>query len=144
MTQLNDGHSTRISFLASSSGVSVFFEKEVQPPGLEGGGAIDVTLMSNTTYRTRMPKQLLTTTDNTLEVAYDPATYDEMIAMINVNQLITITFPDASTLAFWGEIDSFVPNNHVEGEQPTAAITIVPSNVNDSDEETAPDYTAAP
>ena len=60
------------------------------------------------------------------------------MAMVNSNQLITITFPGAETLAFWGWIDEFTPNAHVEGEQPTAELTIQPSNQNSSGVETAP------
>jgi len=63
--------------------------------------------------------------------------------MLSENQLITITWPDTSTLAFWGWLDKFVPANVVEGEQPTATVTIEPSNQNDSQVETAPVYTEA-
>jgi len=58
--------------------------------------------------------------------------------LVNVNTLITLTFPDAVTWAFWGYLDKFIPNANEEGEQPTAEVTIVPTNQNDSAVETAP------
>ena len=142
MSRLDDGFKTVIAF--GTSTVSKLYEKEVQPPGVDGGGAIDTTTMRNTLYRTMAAKSLLTLTEHTFEAAYDPAAYTEMIASINVNQLITITFPDNATLAFYGYLDKFVPNAHVEGEQPTATCTIVSTNVDGAGAETAPVYGAAP
>lgn len=139
MTIMNDGHSTLVTFSADSS--VALKEKEVTPPGVSGGGENDTTTMHNTTWRTRQPKQLVTLSECSFVAAYDPAVYDEIIAMINVNQQITVEFPDGSTLVFWGWIDEFTPNRHVEGEQPTAEVTIIPSNQNNSGAETAPNYT---
>lgn len=133
---LNDGHSTIISFSADSS-VSMK-EKEVTPPGIDGGGANDTTTMRNTTYRTRQPKELVTLDEMSAMVAYDPDVYTEILAMINVNQQITVTFPDASTLRFWGWINTFKPGRLVEGEQPTAELGIIPSNQDNSGVEQAP------
>lgn len=140
MSRLDDGFATLISFDEDSS-VSMY-EKEVTPPGVSGGGENDTTTMRNTTWRTKKPKELITLVESSLTVSYDPAVYDEIIAMVNVNQEITITFPDSSTLVFWGWIDEFTPNSIVEGEQPTAELTIIPSNQNGSNVETAPVYSA--
>ena len=98
---------------------------------MDAGGANDTTTMRNTLYRTKAAKKLITMTPMTLVVSYDAIFYDDIIAMIATNQLITITFPDTSTLAFYGWLDKFVPGNIVEGEQPTATITIEPSNQTD-------------
>lgn len=140
MARIDDGFSTTIGF-ANYPSVS-FYEKEVTPPGLDAGGANDTTTMLNTTYRTRSPKQLVTMAACNFVAAYDPEVYDSVVAMLGENQLITITFPDTSTLAFWGWLDKFTPNALVEGEQPTAQCTIEPSNQNGSGTETAPVYTA--
>jgi len=142
-TMLKDGHSTVITFASASSGVSVIFEKEVTPPGVSGGGGIDVTTMLNVDYRTMEPKSLKTLTPGSFIAGYDPAILDEMIAMVNVNQLITITYPDGSSWAFFAFIDEFTPNNLVEGDFPTANITIIPTNVNGAGVETDPVYAAA-
>jgi len=87
-------------------------------------------------------KGLITLTEASLSAAYDPEVYDDILSMLNVNQLITITFADSATLAFWGWINEFTPGASVEGEQPTADVTIIPSNQNDSGVETAPVYSA--
>lgn len=132
----NDGFKTLISFSADTD--VQFEEKEVTPPGVTAGGPIDTTTMRNTAWRTMFPKSLRSLTEASLTVAYDPALYDEIVAMVNDNQLITITFPAGETLSFWGWLDEFTPNASVEGEQPTAEITIQPSNQNDSGVEVAP------
>ena len=138
MARINDGFSTTIEFTGGTSGLTVFWEKEVAPPGISAGGPNDTTTMRNTTYRTMAPKNLKTLTDSTITVAYDPDIYTEMVSLVGVNQLIVVTFPGAETLSFWGFIDSFTPGNIVEGEQPTADILIVPTNQNNSDVEVAP------
>ena len=98
--------------------------------------------MSNSTWRTAYPKSLKTLLPLSMVIAYDTELYDGMIAMCNDNQLIQITFPDESELEFWGYVDEFVPNAQVEGEQPTASVTIQPTCFSeDTAAEIDPDYT---
>ena len=140
MARMEDGFSTKITFADDT--LVQFWEKEVTPPGVVGGGTIETSSMLNTTWRTMHPKALKSLSEVSLVVAYDSAVYTEIITMINSIQLITITFPDGSTLAFYGWIDEFTPNASVEGEQPTASVTIQPSNQTAALVETAPVYTA--
>lgn len=139
---IDDGHPTRVTFSASSSAALLFYEREVTPPGVSAGGENDTTTMRNTQWRTKAPKQLFSLTPMTEVAKYDPAIYDEMVSMIGVNQQVTITFPDESTLVFWGWVDEFTPNALTEGTMGTANVTIIPSNQNASQVETAPVYTA--
>lgn len=139
--RLDDGHSTRVSF--ASDPTVLFYEKTVTPPGIDGGGAIDTTTMLNTTYRTKSPKALIDVSDSSMTVAYDPECYPEILALVNVNNLITVTFPDGDTVAFYGWLDKFTPGENTEGEQPTADIEIVASNVNASGVETGPAWAPA-
>ena len=141
MARIDDGYQTLISFSEAPS--VKFYEKGVQPPGIDGGGPVDTTTMRNSVWRTMNPKHLKSLTEGKITVAYDPAVYDDIVAMCNVNQLITIAFPDGSTLAFWGYLNSFAPGELQEGEQPTADVSIQPTNQDDSGVETAPVYTAA-
>lgn len=141
MPRMDDGFSTLISF-SDDSDVQLWM-KEVTPPGIEAGGENDTTTMHNTTWRTKSPKALKSLTEASFTAAYDPAVYDEMTAMVGSNQEVTVTFPDGDTVVFWGWIDSFTPNASVEGEQPTAEVSIIPSNQNDSGVETAPVYAGA-
>ncbi len=150
MSVLTEGFPTKVTFTSDelTSGVvtmGVMEEKEVTPPGIAGGGPNDTTTMRNTRFRTRHPKKLITLTPMTLVVAYEPAVYDEIMAMVNDNQAITVTFSNDSTLVFWGWVDSFTPDAAVEGSQPLATIVIEPSNMDaDNDNaEIAPVYAAA-
>jgi len=139
--RIDDGHQTLIGFAVNPS--VKFYEKTVTPPGVDGGGENDTTTMLNTAWRTRAPKKLKTLSNASITVAYDPAVYPQIVAMVNVNTLITVTFADGDTLAFWGWLNSFTPGEAQEGEQPTAQIEIIPSNQNDSGVETAPIHTLA-
>jgi len=146
MSRIDDGFSTKITFGSQPSGTGpgiTFWEKTVTPPGMDAGGENDTTTMRNTLYRTKSPKKLITMTEMSATVSYDPIFYDDIVDMIKDNQLITITFPDSSTVAFYGWLDKFIPGEIVEGEQPTADITIIPSNQTDAGVETAPVHTPA-
>lgn len=131
----NDGFSTQIAF-AQDANISLW-EKTITPPGVDGGGEIDITTMINTAYRTKAPKSLITLTEVSFTAGYDAAVYDEVIAITNVNGLITLTFPVGDTLAFYGWLNLFQPGDHVEGEFPEAECTIIVSNQN-AGVETAP------
>ena len=147
MSLQTDGYQTLITFTSSlltSAGeiTLLMHEEEVTPPGVEGGDAIKVTSMRNSAWHTFVPQSLKTLTDGGALVSYDPELYEEMIAMINDNQAITITFPGTETLVFWGFVKSFIPGSQVIGSKPTANIVIVPTNRNggNSDVEIAPVY----
>ncbi len=143
MSRIDDGHPTTITIGGAGSTLSAYlWEKSVTPPGISGGGEIDTTTMHNSIWRTRAPKSLKTLTNSTLTIAYDPALYDALVSLINVNVEMVITFPDSSTLTFWGWIDEWSPGECVEGAQATADITIICSNENDANVETAPVYSA--
>jgi hypothetical protein len=125
--RLEDGHSTKIAF-ARDPDVS-FWEVEVQPPGLDGGDAINITTMHNTTWRTMAARQLKTLTECSINVAYDPNVYNNILDhLINQEGAITVHFPDGSKLSFFGYLKSFTPQGNQEGNMPTAAISIVPTN----------------
>ncbi len=143
MARLDDGFSTTIYFSAATSGITVFWEKEITPPGISGGGENDTTTMRNTTWRTKAPKNLKSLTPGSFVVSYDSSILDEMNAMINVNQLIVITYPDGSDIRFWGYIDEYTPNALVEGEQPTANITVIPTNQDSNGNEASPVHNVA-
>ncbi len=139
--RIDDGFSTTITLTTPAT--VKFWEKTVTPPAIDGGGANDTTTMRNTAWRTKAPKKLKTLTQSQTTVAYDPEVYDNILAALNLNQLITIDFPDGSQLAFWGWIDKFTPGEIVEGEQPTATVVVEISNQDDTLTEIAPVYTTA-
>ncbi len=137
---LSDGHSTKITFATAPT--IEFWEKAVTPPGLDGGDPVDQTTMHNTVYRTMAPRHLKTMTPFTTTAAWNPLLYTSILALINVKTTVTVTFPDGSTLAFYGFLQKFDPGELVEGTQPTATITVCPTNADPtSGAETAATYT---
>jgi len=140
--RIDDGFATLVAF--SDYPNIKFWEKEVTPPSISGGGANDVTTMRNTALRTKSPKKLKSMGDMTLTASYDPAVYVDLFDMVNHNQEITITWPDDDTYTFWGWVDEFKPNPVKEGEQPTASVTIICSNHDDDLNEVEPVFVAAP
>lgn len=139
--RLDDGFSTIIT-LENLPTVKLY-EKEVTPPGFTAGGAIETTTMRNTAYRTSAPRKLKSLSPVSATVAYATEALEQIWAQIGVNQLVTVTFPDTSTIAFYGWIEEFTPSTHTEGEQPTANLVIQPGMRNPAGEEVAPVYTAA-
>lgn len=123
---LDDGHSTKIT-IAADTDIS-FWERTVQPPGIDGGDAIDQTTMHSVTWRIMRARALKTLTECQATVGYDPNVYNNLLPIINLETTITITFPDLSTLAFYGFLKSFEPTDNTEGEVPEATITITPTN----------------
>lgn len=137
--RLDDGFSTIIT-LANIPTVKLY-EKEVTPPGITAGGPIDTTTMRNITWRTMAPRALKSLTPVSATVAFATIAIPQVQAQIGINQLITVTFPDLSTLVFWGWLEEFTIGALVEGEQPTATITINPGNIDGDGVEVAPVYT---
>lgn len=138
--RLDDGFSTIIT-LANLPSVKLF-EKEITPPGITAGGAIDTTTMRNITWRTMSPRALKSLTPMSATVAFATEAIPQVQSQIGVNQLVTVTFPDQSTLVFYGWLEEFTIGAMTEGEQPTATLTIQPGNVDNSGAEVAPVYTA--
>ena len=136
--RLDDGYSTIITF--ANVPTIKLFEKDVTPPGIQGGGPIATTTMRNTAWRTNAPKQLKAVSTITATVAYATEVYPILMAQIGVNQLVTVTYPDGSSIDMWGWLDDFQPGTNVEGEQPTATLTVQPSLRNADGDEVAPAY----
>lgn len=140
--KLGDGYSSLIAFAADPD-VS-FWEKTVQPIGLEGGEEVDTTTMHNVTVRTSAARGLQTTTPANIVAAYDPQVYDQILALVNVEGSITVHFPNGDTLDFFGFLRSFIPTVMEEGTQPEANIVIVSTNTDPSDgSEASPNYITA-
>ena len=124
--KLDDGYRTLVTFATDPD--ICFWEKEVTPPGLDGGDAVETFTMHNDRWRTMAPRALITMTEFELTCAYDPAIYTAALALVNVKTTVTVQFPDGSTLAFYGYLRTFEPDALSEGEQPEATITVQPTN----------------
>lgn len=133
---MEDGFPTKYTFERFPA-VS-FAEKSCQPPGIDGGDAIETKTMHNVTWETMAPRQLMKLTEGKITAAYDPAVLSTIVQMINVNDVISVTFPDGTTWAFWGFLQKFEPSDMSEGEHPEADITIVPTNRDNDGAEQGP------
>jgi hypothetical protein len=112
--------------------------KNLKPYGIDAGGGVNTTTASNTRWHTQYPKTLIKGTNITFESAFDPAVIDDVLDIIGVNQLWTITYSDGSEDDVWGWLDKFDRTNMTEGNQPTANCTVELSNQDNSDNEVAP------
>lgn len=123
---MKDGYRTVVT-IAFDTDISLW-EVGVTAPGVDGGDGIDQTTMHNQRFRVMLNRALLTLTDMSFTCAWDPAVYDQIVSACNVNTTITVTFHDLSTIAFYGWLRVFQPDQNVEGTQPRATVTIQPSN----------------
>ena len=123
--RMDDGFSTIIT-LENVPTVKIY-EKDVTPPGISAGGGIETTTMRSNVWRMMAPKQLKSLTPVSVTVAFATEGMDDIMAQIGINQLVTVSFPDGSSLAFYGWVDEFTPGKFAEGEQPTATMSIIPS-----------------
>lgn len=140
---LRNGHGTKITFAADPD-IS-FWEKQVTPPALEGGDAIDVTTMFNVAVKSKAAPELVDVGDTTATVAYTPEVLAQIIALINVETTITLTHPNGDTWAFYGYLKSFTPQTNTTNGQPEAQIVVVATNTDSANDyvEAVPVYAAA-
>jgi hypothetical protein len=105
-----------------------FWETSSTPPGYDGGDPVDTTTQHNNTVRTKAPRDLIDMTDMTTSGLFNPAIYTSIRAVINKPTTITITWPDTSTLAFYGFVRIFAPGDLTEGGRMEGTITITVTN----------------
>src|SRR3990167_6685658 len=137
---LTDGYSTTYSFAADTT--IELEEIEVTPPSIKGGGPISLSTMLNSAVRTQGPKSLYSVGQIAVTVAYDESKLADIIALVQVNNLLTITFPSGNKWNLWAWLEEFNPTGNKEGERPTANLVIEVSNRNASNVETPPAYLA--
>lgn len=123
---LDDGYQTTIAFAADPD-VNLW-EMTVKPPGIDGGDPIEQTTMHNVTWRTKRARALKTLTESTFKAGYDPNCFAQVLALVNVENAITLHWPDGGTYAFFGFMQKFEPDEVEEGKVPTAQVTICPTN----------------
>lgn len=145
---LESGYPTILTFTTVPS--IPLYEKSIKPFGLDAGGSTDVTTMRtpvNPGLREMAAKKLATLTNATVTWAYKESVWApaNLIAMLRINQLVTMTFPNGMQYAVWAFLDKAEPGElSVEEAQPTIEGTLAPTNRNSSGVSTAPAYTAPP
>lgn len=98
------------------------WEKSLVPPGIDGGPLVPLGDMWNKKFRSFAPGDLATVTEARAVVAYDPAVVDEIQAVVNVESVVTIQFPNGKYWAAEGVLQKFTPGDMVDGIQPTALV----------------------
>ena len=137
-----DGFSATVAFSLLAFPAIFIREREVTPFEIDQGGPIDTVTMRNILLRTTAAKSL--TGVNALKVTanYDPFFYSQLLIgpprLIGATQLVTVTFPDAATVAVWCFIDKYTPNGLKEGDFPLADLVVVPTLRNTAGTETLP------
>ena len=123
---LKDGYQTLVTLAVDPD--ASFWEIGVTPPGYDGGDPIDTTTMHNVRWRTMAARALISMTPISVRGAYDPFVYDLFLSIVNIETTVTVTFPDGTTLAFYGFLQNFEPDELAEGELPEATFTVQPTN----------------
>jgi hypothetical protein len=123
---LDEGFSTTIVFAANPT--IAFKERDVKPGGYDGGEPIDNTTMRNTKWHTMAPRTLIKSDPFSANVTYDTLLHKHAQALVNVRTSVTCWFPDGSNVSFYGYLQKIEFSDLKEGELPTAAITVIPTN----------------
>ena len=125
MADPNTGFGNRIEVAVTSPAVTLtFLEKSVTPGGFEGDDEIDTATNASTRFNSREPGDLVTKTDMTASVVYKLSDISDIKSIINIAGTVTRTDKLGNTDVDNGWIKSFVPDELVKGEQPTATLTI--------------------
>lgn len=77
-----------------------------------GNEKLDISCLSNVTWKSGQNQTLKDCPDIPFTVNFSPATWSNIVAQINVNQQITINFPDSlglGSIKFYGFLQSFLP-----------------------------------
>lgn len=126
--KLSNGYQALFT-LASKPDLELW-EIDVGAPGLDGGEPVDTTTQHNITLVTREPASLIDLTPFDIVCAFDPVMYTRALTYLNKKDTITIRFPDATTLAFYGWLQALSPPTMSRGTMPTMTLTICPANQN--------------
>lgn len=127
---------------------AALYEQTIMPPGIDGGDMIPQTTMRNNVWRTFAPRGLKTVMPITIKAAYDPGILENLGGtaaiqqLININQAMTIHWPDGSAVSFYAALHKGEFEALEEGKQPLVTLTITPTNMDASGNEAGPVITA--
>ncbi len=126
--KMPEGFKSLITF-SGKPGINIW-EMEVKPPGVESGDPINTTTQHNIRWRTFALPYLLTLMPLTIKFAYDPDVLltDILTLCGDDGQVITVLYPENTTICFWGGMSKAEFDNLKEKEFPTGTMTVVPTN----------------
>jgi len=115
--------------------------KSLGAVGATGGDPIDATCLSNVEFVTKQPQTLKEIPDIAFACLYTPSELAAVLAEINVNQIISITFAAGEgSLTFWGYLKSYEPKEAAKGEDWQATGVVVVTNLDATGAEVGPQF----
>lgn len=141
--RLEKGRVIKVAFSLDPD-ISIW-EVSAQLPGADAGDTIDTTTQWNETVRQKAFRELAEITDGSLTVGYDPQALPQILAILGKPGAFTYYLPNGASMTYWGGARTFEPNEHTEGDFPTAQMTLAVTNTDpDTGAEEGPLYTAPP
>lgn len=139
--KMPDGFKALIAF--SLKPTIRLWERDLTPPGVDGGDVIDTSTQHNVAWRTFFPRSLKTLTPINIICAYDPDVFQDILIYINRNQAMTFWQPSGDSIDFWATMNKFETQQLKEGEFPLATVTITPTNTDNQMNEAPPVFNQA-
>lgn len=124
--QIPDGYQSLFAF--NRKPTLGFWEKQVKPPGIDGGEPIDNTTMLNTVWHVMRARKLKKRESIVLQAAFDPSAITDYINLVNVEDAGTVIFPDGTTETYWCYLQKIEFGELKIGEMPELTATIVVTN----------------
>lgn len=112
-------------------------EVSLKPTGISRG-RINTSSMRNSVEETQTSTKLNKYSDIEASCKYKVDSMTQVKAMVGVNQLLTVTYPDTKTLSIWGQLVEAEPSEHELEDMPLLDVVFMPSNRNASGVETSP------
>lgn len=139
--KMPDGFSSTIVF-ASKASLGIW-EKQVKPPGMDGGEPIDTSTMRNSKFHTMHPRSLQKVDSTTVSCAYDPDAYADLQTLVNFPDTVTVHWPTHDSVCAYGFLQKAEFGELKEGEFPEVTLTIAWTNTDATGAEAGPVYTAS-
>jgi hypothetical protein len=139
-----EGYRATVAFSLKAS--LQLWERDLKPPGLDGGNMIDITTQFNNKWRTGFAQSLVKVDPISFTAAYDPDAYTDIINTLLNAKTGSITFwlPSGDSIDMYGYLQKFEPQELKIGEYPMAQCTIEITNYDTANFlEVGPVYVAA-
>ena len=129
---LPEGYRATVAF--SLAPAIQLWERDLKPPGIDGGNMIDITTQFNNTWHTGFPPHLKKFGPISFNAAYDPDAYQTIIStLVNANAgSVTFWFPSGDSIDMYAYLSKFEPQELKIGDYPMAACTIEVTNLDPS------------
>lgn len=139
--KMPEGYSAKITF--ASAPALQLWERDVKPPGLDGGEPIDTTTQHNNEWITMAFRSLKKLDMQNVVCAYDIDAWETIRGLVNRDDTITIRYPNGATLAFYGGCYKADFAELKIGEFPLVTLSIAATNEDSDGVEQSPVFTPA-